>query len=126
MGRGAAGVTLAAIEPLLGGLRQRLDEVSTCSTLVALVLIDVLRLSGHAEEALLLTDRIIAFATSHDEVVYLPELLRSRGEQLEATDLAAAERDYREAVERARSMGARSLEQRARENLAAILSRERA
>ncbi len=113
-------LTLAAIEPLLDGLRQRLDEVSTCSTLVALALIDVLGSSGHAAEARRLTDQIIAFATSHNEVVYLPELLRSRGEQLEATDPAAAERDYREAIERAHSMGARSLEQRARESLAAL------
>ncbi|MDB4973811.1 MAG: uncharacterized protein JWN48_2152 [Myxococcaceae bacterium] len=108
-----APLTLLAIEPLLHGLQQRLKEVSTCSTLVAQVLIDVLRISGHAAEAWTLTDDIIAFALAHNESVYLPELLRMRGEQREAADAAAAARDYREAIALARSTGARSLEQRA-------------
>jgi DNA-binding winged helix-turn-helix (wHTH) protein len=114
-----APLALAAIEPLLGAYHQRLSEVSTCSTLVALVLIEVLRISGHLAEARHLTDQIIAFAIAHDEKVYLPELLRVRGEQLEGTDPAAAIRDYQEAGELARSTGARSLERRALDSLAA-------
>jgi DNA-binding winged helix-turn-helix (wHTH) protein/tetratricopeptide (TPR) repeat protein len=116
--RGA--LPLSAIAPMLDTLHQRLKEVSTCSTLVALTLIDVLRHSGHAAEARQLTDEIIAFARAHDENVYLPELLRVRGEQLEATDAPSALRDYRDAVELARSTGASSLEQRAAESLAAL------
>lgn len=108
------------IQPLLDALRQRLNEVSTCSTLLAQVLIEVLRLSGHSAEARQLTDEIIAFALAHNESVYLPELLRLRGEQRQGMDLAAASRDYREAIERARSTGARSLEQRAMTSLAAL------
>lgn len=119
--RGA--LELAAISPLLDDLRRRLEEVSTCSTLVALMLIDTLTLSGHAALARELTDEIIAFATARNETVYLPELLRMRGEQLELSDPESAARDYREAIERARSAGARSLEQRATEALAAFLSR---
>jgi hypothetical protein len=115
-----APLPLAAIEPLLDALHERLTEVSTCSTLIALVLIDVLRISGHVAEARRLTDEIIAFATAHDESVFLPELLRIRGEQLESTDPAAAARDYREACELARSMGARSLERRAADSLATL------
>src|SRR5207248_11568921 len=95
-------------------------EVSTCSTLLAQVLIDVLKISGHAAQARQLTDEIIAFAIAHNESVYLPELLRMRGEQRQGTDPAAARRDYREAIERARSAGARSLEQRAMASLAAL------
>jgi tetratricopeptide (TPR) repeat protein len=114
---------LIAISPLLDDLRRRLKEVATCSTLVALMLIDALRLSGHAAPARELTDEIIAFATVRNETVYLPELLRVRGEQLELTDPASAVRDYREAIERARSAGARSLEQRATECLAALETR---
>jgi DNA-binding winged helix-turn-helix (wHTH) protein/tetratricopeptide (TPR) repeat protein len=113
-------LALAAIEPMLESLRQRLKAVSTCSTLVAQVLIDVLRISGHVDQARQLTDEIITFASARNESVYLPELLRIRGEQLEATDPAAARRDYREAIRLARSTGARSLERRATDSLAAL------
>ncbi|MBI5066795.1 MAG: AAA family ATPase [Deltaproteobacteria bacterium] len=113
-------LALPAIEPHLDALRQRLNEVSTCSTLLAQVLIEVLRSSGHAPQAQRLTDEIIDFALAHDESVYLPELLRMRGEQRQGADPAAASRDYQEAIERARSTGARSLEQRAMASLAAL------
>lgn len=116
---------LAAIEPMLDSLHQRLHAVSTCSTLVAQALIEVLRRSGHLAQARALTDEIIAFATARNESVYLPELLRMRGEQLEATDRAAAGRDYRAAVELARATGARSLERRAAANLAALTARKK-
>jgi DNA-binding winged helix-turn-helix (wHTH) protein len=119
-------LALAAIQPLLDALQQRLNEVSTCSTLVAQVLIEVLRISGHAAQARQLTDEIIAFALAHNESVYLPELLRMRGEQRQGTDPAAASRDYREAIERARSAGARSLEQRAIASLEALIASARA
>jgi hypothetical protein len=116
--RGA--LALATIRPLLDDLHRRLEEVSTCSTLVALMLIDTLMLSGHAAPARELTEEIIAFATARNETVYLPELLRMRGEQLELTDPASAMRAYREAIDRARSAGARSFEQRATESLAVL------
>ena len=116
-------LTLAAIEPLLDSLRQRLQQVSTCSTLVAHVLIDVLRISGHVAEARQLTDEIITFATAHNESVYLPELLRIRGEQLEVADPAGAIREYRQAITLARATGARSLERRASDSLAALEAR---
>jgi hypothetical protein len=118
-----APLSLSAIAPLLDGLHQRLKEVCTGSTLVAQVLIDVLRSSGHAAEARHLTDQIISFALAHNESVYLPELLRVRGEQRAMTDPAAAMRDYREAIELAHTTGARSLEQRAVESLAALGTR---
>jgi hypothetical protein len=111
---------LAAIEPMLESLHQRLHGVSTCSTLVAQALIEVLGLSGYPTQARQLTEEIIAFATARNESVYLPELLRIRGQQLEATDPAGAARSYREAIDLARATGARSLEQRATENLAAL------
>jgi hypothetical protein len=76
---------LAAIEPMLDSLQQRLTQVSTCSTLVGLVLIEVLRISGHIQQARQLSDEIIAFATAHNESVFLPELLRVRAE-LEGID----------------------------------------
>jgi hypothetical protein len=108
---------------MLDRLQQRLSEVCTGSTLVARVLIDVLKTSGHAARARELTDEIIAFARAHHELVYLPELLRIRGEQLERTEPAQAARDYQDAVELARSMGARSLERRALDCLEAFAGR---
>ena len=84
------------------------------------VLIDALRASGHEARARALTGTIIAFARSRGELVFLPELLRLRGEQSESTGPAAALADYREAVSLARASGARSLEARAAESLAAL------
>jgi hypothetical protein len=55
-----------------------------------------------------------------NEKVYLPELLRVRGEQRESADPEAAAHDYRQAIELARTMGARSLEARAAESLATV------
>ena len=109
--RGA--LEMRVIEPLLGELQRRLTEVATCSTLIGLTLIEVLRTSGHAAPARALTEEMIGFARSHNEIVYLPELLRVRGEQRESTDVAAALQDYRDAVALARASGARSLELRA-------------
>jgi hypothetical protein len=106
----AGPLELSAIAPLLDGLYQRLTEVSTCSTLVGLMLIDTLRRSGHATDARKLTDEMIAFGRAHNERVYLPELLRVRGEQREAEDPAAAGGDYHEAIALARALGARSSE----------------
>jgi hypothetical protein len=98
-------LALPVIQPLLDALRKRLAEVSTNSTLVAQVLIDVLRLSGHAGQARQLTDEIIAFAVAHDESVFLPELLRLRGALRAAAEPEAAKLDHREALERARAQG---------------------
>ncbi len=112
-----APLALAAITPAVEVIRGRLTGIATGCTLVALTLIDVLRISNHTEEARRLTDEIIEFATTHNESAYLPELIRVRGEQRQDPDAAA--RDFREAIALAQSMGARSLEQRATASLAA-------
>jgi DNA-binding winged helix-turn-helix (wHTH) protein len=109
---------LATIDPLLKRLEQRLKEIATCSSFVAMALIDVLRLSGHLAQARQLADEIIAFATAHSERVYLPELIRMRGELRERS--ATSVQDYREAIELARATGANSLERRAADSLAAV------
>ncbi len=113
-----APVDLAEITPLLDAFRRRLTEVSTCSTLIGQVLIDVLRASGHLAQARTLTDDTIAFAIANNERVFLPELLRIRGEQQHHTDPAAAIRDHQEAIALARTIGARSSEKRALDSLA--------
>lgn len=111
----------ATIQPMLDELEERLKQVSTGSTLLGLILIDVLSRSGQHAEAL--TERIIAFATAHDEVAHLPELLRIRGEQRAKTDPDDAKQSYEQAIALARSSGARELEKRARESLGALEKR---
>jgi DNA-binding winged helix-turn-helix (wHTH) protein len=74
-----APLDLATIQSMLDALHERLHQVSTGSTLLGLILIDTLSISGHHAEARTLTDEIIAFAEAHDEVAYLPELVRIRG-----------------------------------------------
>jgi hypothetical protein len=108
-----APLTLNAIMPALDALRRRMTEVATCSTLVGLVLSDVLRVSGHLNEAQALVDEMITFARAHNENVYLPELLVLRGDLRADTGSANAEQDYRDALKLARSLGARSSERRA-------------
>ncbi len=115
-----APLALGVIQPLIDSLRRRLVRFSSGATLVGQALIEALQLSGHSAEARVVTDEVIAFAIERNESAYLPELLRLRGEQVEATDSAAAARDYREAIELARVSGARSLELRATENLARL------
>ena len=95
-----------------------MKAVSTSSTLVALLLIDVLQVSGHLQHARQLSDEIIDFARARSERVYLPELLRQRGGLLARKDRPAAIQSYREAIELARATGALGLERRAAESLA--------
>ncbi|MCK6544349.1 AAA family ATPase [Myxococcota bacterium] len=116
-------LALDAITPLFDDLRARMTTVSTGSTLVGLVAIDVLRTSGHTTEARALTDAILTFAERHDERVYLPALLCVRGAQREETEPEAARSDYVEARAHARAMGVKSLERRAEEHLAALEAR---
>ena len=112
-------LTLDASRPALDALRQRMTEVATCSTLVGLVLIDVLQVSGHTAEARALADEVISFAREHNESVYLPELLMTHGDLLVRTDPETAELNYRAAQALAQSMGARCSERRATERLMA-------
>jgi tetratricopeptide (TPR) repeat protein len=71
---------LAEVQPLLDDFQRRLTEVCTNSTLVALPLIDALRSSDYIAEARQLTEEVITFALSHNERVYMNELLRRRHE----------------------------------------------
>lgn len=114
---------LEHIQPMVDSLYQRLTEVSTCSTLVALMLIEALTLSGHFAQATELSDKIIAFALARNEIVYLPELLRVRGEQRSETDPLQAERDFEEAIRLAQNMGAQCLELRATGSLNSLRHR---
>ncbi|WP_437878067.1 TOMM system kinase/cyclase fusion protein [Sorangium sp. So ce513] len=80
---------------------------------------------GRFEAALARLDRCLAAAGVVRERRYVPELHRLRGDCLRCLgDERAAERSYREAIELARSQGARSFELRASLHLARLLDRE--
>jgi DNA-binding winged helix-turn-helix (wHTH) protein len=119
-----APLKLEAVRPALDALRLRMTEVATCSTLIGLVLVDVLRVSGHAAEARALTDEMIAFAV-RNERVFLPELLLMRGDLSAATGSETAKQDYRAALELAQSLGTRSSEMRATDRLSTRATRKR-
>ncbi len=80
-------------------------------------------LAGRASEGLATIER--ALAAAPEERIYLPELLRLRGELRAAceSEPAAVESDLREAVALAREMGARLQELRATTSLARQLAR---
>jgi adenylate cyclase len=71
-----------------------------------------------------------ALKTNPDELIYRPELFRLRGELKRLTKPGAkahfelAEQDFREAIEVARSIGAKSLELRAKMRLARLLAKQ--
>jgi tetratricopeptide (TPR) repeat protein len=109
----------AVIEALVASYRRRLERVSA-ATLVALPLIDLLRTSGEVGVAHEIVEAAIDFATTRDERLYLPELLRLRGLLVAATDTAAAVRAYQEAAELARAFGLPSLELRTATALASV------
>ena len=69
-------LALTAFGPLLEKLRERIAAHATGTTLVGLMVIDALKLSAHADLARKLTDEILAFARTHNETAYLPELQR--------------------------------------------------
>jgi predicted ATPase len=79
--------------------------------------------AGHVTEGLATIER--ALAAAPEERIYLPELLRLRGELRAACEAepAAVESDLREAVALAREMGAKLQELRAATSLARQLAR---
>jgi tetratricopeptide (TPR) repeat protein len=83
-------------------------------------------LAGAVDDALVSVEQ--ALQTNPDELVYRPELFRLRGElqlRLELNGRAQlAARDFREAIELARSMSAKSLELRTTMSLARLLAKQ--
>ena len=78
-------------------------------------------LMGELDEALATVGR--ALETNPDERVFRPEILRVHGElQLKKGNGELAERDFREAIELARSIDAKSWELRATTSLARLLN----
>jgi tetratricopeptide (TPR) repeat protein len=79
----------------------------------ALPVIEVCSLAGQIERALQHVSEALAEAEKTGERVWIPEILRLRGELLHSTDREEAERSLGEAIELARSQSSKSLELRA-------------
>ncbi|MEO8699266.1 MAG: hypothetical protein ABI867_04455 [Kofleriaceae bacterium] len=86
-------------------------------TVVALPVLDALQRAGRVAQALAIADEMLAFCASHEERIVEPELIRIRGELIEASDRAGAEAAYRTAHANAAAMGAHSFALRAAMNL---------
>jgi len=67
-----------------------------------------------------------ALQVNPDEIVYRPEILRTRGElRFKQGETESAEADFREAIARAQKMGAKAYELRASMSLARLLASQR-
>jgi tetratricopeptide (TPR) repeat protein len=92
------------------------------------LLAEVQALSGSVDEALITIER--ALQSNPDELLHRPEALRLRGElRLQSTGggkarTELAERDFREAIELARKIAAKSHELRATTSLALLLDKQ--
>jgi hypothetical protein len=79
----------------------RLATLSLGATFVGSMLGAMLHEAGHLVEARDVVERSIEYATRRHELLYLPDLLRLRGDLLAGTDREAARESYREAHARA-------------------------
>jgi predicted ATPase len=112
----------------VSGIREGLAELDTIEfhlwrgTFLDL-LAETQALTGELDEALATAG--IALETNPDERVFRPEILRVYGElQLKRGNGELAERGFREALELARSIGAKSWELRATTSLASLLDKQ--
>ena len=121
------------VDNWVGQIRQGLAEVSAQNFLVyrswnLQLLAEVQALTGCVDEALITVEQ--ALRTNPDELLHRPEALRLRGElRLKSTGggktrAELAEGDFREAIELARKIAAKSHELRATTSLARLLKRQ--
>jgi tetratricopeptide (TPR) repeat protein len=121
----------AEVELSSGISEQRAEELVTKSwagvasfgrTLPALLHASVCARLGRADQALSVLSGALASIERSDERWLEPELHRLRGETLQRTDAAEAERSFVTAIEAARSQSSTSLELRAALSLHALVS----
>jgi tetratricopeptide (TPR) repeat protein len=121
------------VDDWVGQIRQGLAEVSAQDFFVyrswnLQLLAEVQALTGCVDEALITVEQ--ALQTNPDELLHRPEALRLRGElRLKSTAgrktrAELAEGDFREAIELARKIAAKSHELRATTSLARLLKRQ--
>jgi DNA-binding winged helix-turn-helix (wHTH) protein/tetratricopeptide (TPR) repeat protein len=119
-----ADAQVGAIEPeriaaLLRDFHERKKRMPLGITLVSLPTIAALRDSGHVADARAVLDEMLDLARK-EEKIFLAELLRLRGELVEAQDRAAAAQDYLDALAHAKTSGTTTFELRAAINLARL------
>jgi hypothetical protein len=108
------------LDRMLREFRERVDAFPMGTTYLAVAMIDALRGSGYTGEASALVEEMLTLAREVGELLFEPELIRMRGELVEATDPATASAAYREAIAVARTAGAWSLALRAALRLARL------
>jgi DNA-binding winged helix-turn-helix (wHTH) protein len=121
----AARATIAPLsederERLVATFRARTGPFRVGATLLGLSLVLALRASGDAARATMIVDDMLAFAARHGERIVESELLRQRGELVEASDPAAAAARYEEAIALARALDLRLSALRAATRLAVL------
>jgi DNA-binding winged helix-turn-helix (wHTH) protein/tetratricopeptide (TPR) repeat protein len=113
-------LTRDEVARMLAVFRERITSIPMGQTNAAIPIIVTLRRSDHASEASELVEQMIAFARESGERLFEPELLRLRGELVEAADPSRASACYEEALALATDHGAHSLVLRAAHNLAVL------
>jgi hypothetical protein len=110
----------ASCDVLVDEFRERAKSYPLGMTMIGVAVVEIVRASKLDQLAETLVDEMLARARDHGELLFESEYLRIRGELLEPTDPASAADQYREAIESARRITARSLELRAANRLASL------
>jgi DNA-binding winged helix-turn-helix (wHTH) protein len=116
-----APLAAAELDELVGWFRARTGSFPMGATVLGLPLVEALRRSGDPR-APAIVDELIGFARAHGEHLLEAELVRQRGELIEAAgaDPGAAAACYREAIGIARPRGLHLFTLRAATRLAAL------
>lgn len=86
------------VRRLVDSYAARLASVSLGASIVAVPLTTMLHRCGYVAEARVVVDSAIERAQRSHELLYVPELLRVRGDIIAASDADGARASYREAV----------------------------
>jgi predicted ATPase len=121
--RGAAQVQRGQIEDGLAHIQQGVEAFRASGSVVTVphhlgILANALLRAARVDEGLAVVEEGLQLARTNLDCYYEPELLRIRGELLLQQHATGVEAAFREALERARAHGARSLELRAATSLA--------
>jgi len=128
--RAQAGARVGATDLIRDGLAE-LDSMEFHSVVgwFLCLLCETQARAGDVNGALVTAEQ--ALRTNPDEIIFRPEIIRLRGKQMLRKDaissdqLTLIEKDFREAIELARSMSAKSYELRSTMSLARLLDKQR-
>lgn len=108
------------LDELLHTFEYRTTTFPMGAPALALPMIETLRIAGRTVQAAALVEEMLDFVYKHHEFLIEPELLRLRGELLEAENREASITAYTQAIRVARERSMRSFELRAEAALARL------